>query len=122
MARFTDLKDLKNDTQRMVSIRERVSQIIYEQMCKEFGDDFTRYIPKDIGITDNGSKVAKHTVVVDVGDVLDNEKYEVGACVEITVKTKKWNTVERKDGKIQYGVTLDEYDIVLKKMEEEEEE
>lgn len=113
MVRFTDLMELKNDTQRMSVIRERMSKIVFEKLREEFGEEFTRYIDRDIGITENGSKVPKQTIVVDVGDVEDYDKCLVGACVEITVKVKKWNTVVRKDGKTQCGVTLDDYDEAL---------
>lgn len=113
MARYTDLMELKNDTARGNAIRERVAKVIYSAMVAEFGEDYARYIPKDIGITPNASKVAKHTVVADIGDVKDNGDCDVGACVEITVKVKKWNTVETKSGNTTYGVTLDDYDIAL---------
>jgi hypothetical protein len=113
MARYTDLMELKNDTARGNAIRERVAQVVYKAMCDEFGTDFARYIPKDIGITPNASKVPKFTVVADVGDVKDNGGCDVGACVEITVKVKKWNTVETKSKNTIYGVTLDDYDIGL---------
>lgn len=113
MARYTDLKEMKNDTARGNAIRERVAKAIYSAMCEEYGEEYARYIPKDIGITPNASKVAKHTVVVDIGDVTDNGGCEVGACVEITVKVKKWNSVETKSGRTQYGITLFDYDEVL---------
>lgn len=118
MARFEDLMELKNDTARGNAIRERVAKFLYEVTKKEFGEEFTRYIPKDIGITPNASKVAKFTVVADVGDVKDNGGCDVGACVEITVKVKKWNTVETKSGNITYGVTLDDYDVELNEEKE----
>lgn len=57
--RFKDLNEFKNDTKRMNVIRERLSKIIYEKMREEFTDDYVRYIPKEIGITPNCSKVAK---------------------------------------------------------------
>ena len=113
MSRFEDLKEMKNDLARGNAIRERVAKFIFSKLCEEFGEEFTRYIPKDIGITPNGSKVPKFTVVCDVGDVLDNGNCEVGAIAEITVKVKKWNTVETKSGNTQYGITLDDYDLEL---------
>ena len=115
MARYTDLMEFKNDTARGNAIRERVAKVIHSDMVAEFGEEFARYIPADIGITPNASKVAKHTVVVDVGDVKDNGGCDVGVCVEITVKVKKWNTVETKSRNITYGVTLDDYDMALDK-------
>lgn len=116
--RFEDLNEFKNDTKRMNVIRERLSKIIYEKMREEFTDDYVRYIPKEIGITPNCSKVAKNTVVVDVGNVTTKDGFELGACVEITVKVKKWNGVElTKSGNTQYGVTLDDYDEKLEKEE-----
>ena len=120
MPRFEDLNELKNDTQRMTAIRERLSHIIYDKMCEEFGAEWSRYIPEKIGITENASEVPKNTVVVDVGDVKDKDNFDVGVCVEITVKVKKWNDVVTKSNKTQYGVSLDDYDIALKRHEEKE--
>ncbi len=117
MARYDDLNTFKGEREKTNVIRERVSKALYETSKDIFGEEFTRYIPKDIGITDNGSKVAKFTVVVDVGDVKDNGGCDVGVCAEITVKVKKWNTVENKNGDIIYGITLDDYDEGLKKKE-----
>lgn len=110
MPRYTDLMELKNDTMRMNVIRERLSKFLYDAVVKEFGEDFTKYINKQIAITPSASPVPKNTTVVDVGPVLDKDKFEVGVCAEIIVKVKKWNTVETKSGKIQYGVTLDDYE------------
>lgn len=109
--RYTDLADLKNDTARMNTIRKRISKFIFEQVCKEFGEEYTRYIKKEIGITPNGSNVPKNTVVVDVGDT-ETDGFINGICVEINVKVKKWWNVETKRG-TQYGVTLDDYDEQL---------
>jgi hypothetical protein len=120
MARYDDLNEFKNEREKMNAIRERVSKVIYERIKPEFGEEFVRYIPKDIGITPNASKVAKYTVVADVGDVKDNGGCDVGVCVEITVKVKKWNTVETKSDKITYGITLDDYDIELEEEKEGE--
>ncbi len=120
MARYTDLMELKNDTVRGNTIRERVAKAVYSAMCADFGEEFSRFIPVDIGITPNASKVSKFTVVVDVGDVKDKGDCEVGVCVEISVKVKKWNTVENKSGNIVYGVTLDDYDISLKELNKKE--
>ena len=117
MARFEDLDTFKNEREKMNVIRERVSKVLYEATKNDFGEEFTRYIPKDIGITENASKVSKFTVVADVGDLTDNGGCQVSACVEITVKVKKWNTVENKNGDIVYGITLDDYDEGLKKIE-----
>lgn len=114
--RYTDLNTFKNDTERMNVVRERVSKAIYKRACEEVGTDWCRYIPQEIGITPNASKVAKNTVVIDVGDVTTKDNFELGVCVEITVKVKKWNGVEKtKSGKTIYGVTLDDYDIALDK-------
>ena len=98
MARYDDLDTFKNEREKTNVIRERVSKVLYEASKNTFGEEFTRYIPKDIGITENASKVSKFTVVADVGDLTDNGGCPVGACVEITVKVKKWNTVENKNG------------------------
>ena len=117
MARYDDLDTFKNEREKTNAIRERVSKVLYEASKNIFGEEFTRYIPKDIGITDNGSKVAKFTVVADVGDVKDNGGCDVGVCVEISVKVKKWNTVENKNGDIIYGITLYDYDEALKEKE-----
>ena len=119
--RFEDLMKLKNDTERMNTIRERLSKCIYKAMCEEFGEEFCRYIDTEIGITPNASKVAKNTVVVDVGEVKDKDNFSVGAVAEITVKTKKWNDVKTKNGKTTYGVSLDDYDTGLNKHREEDE-
>ena len=121
--RYTDLNTFKNDTERMNIIRERVSKAIYKRACKEVGADWCRYIPQEIGITPNASKVAKNTVVIDVGDVTTKDNFELGVCVEITVKVKKWNSVEKtKSGKTIYGVTLDDYDIALAKHRKDDKE
>ena len=119
MARYDDLDTFKNEREKMNVIRERVSKVLYEASKDVFGEEFTRYIPKDIGITENASKVSKFTVVADVGDLTDNGGCPVGACVAITVKVKKWNTVENKNGGIIYGITLDDYDEALKEKEGE---
>lgn len=111
MARYTDLMELKNDTARTNAIRERVSKTIYDFACTEYGKDFTRYVDKEIGITPNMTKVAKNTVVVDIGDVEDSDGCPIGACVEITVKVKRWNTVVTKSNSTKYAVTLDDYPI-----------
>ena len=120
--RYTDLAELKNDTVRMDTIRERVAKAIYAKGCDEFGEEFCRFIAEEIGITPNASKVAKNTVVIDVADVKDKDGFEVGACVEITVKVKKWNDVKTKSGKINYGVSLDDYDTALNNKEKKREE
>lgn len=109
MARFEDLAELPNETARMNAIRERIALKLYEWAKEEFGEDYAVYVPKEIYITDGAIKIPKLTVVADVGDVPDKAGFTVGACVEISVKSKKWNTVERKDGRTQYGVTLDDY-------------
>lgn len=109
MARFEDLSEMANDTVRMNTIRERLSKKLYEFLVEEFGEDYTLFVEKEIYINEGNTKVPKLTVVVDVGDVPDKDGFPVGACAEITVKSKKWNTVERKDGKKQYGVTFDDY-------------
>lgn len=122
MARYLDLMEFKNDTERMNAIRERVSKACYYALMAEFDKEFVRFIPEDIGITPNASKVAKNTVVADVGDVLDKDKFPVGVCVEVTVKVKKWNTVTTKSNKITYGVSLDDYDESLKAKAEKKKE
>ena len=118
MARFEDLKEMKNERAVVNAIRERLAKFIFDKSKEEFGEDFTRYIPKDIGITRNASKVAKHTVVIDVGDIEDKDGCPVGVCAEITVKVKKWNTTVTKSDNTVYGITLDEYDEVLTKLED----
>ena len=118
--RYTDLNEFKNDTERMNVIRERTAKTIYKALCEENGEDFCRFIPVEIGITPNASKVAKNTVVVDVGDV-SRDGFDCGVCVEITVKVKKWWDVKAKNNKTIYGVNLDDYDEALSKHKEEEE-
>ena len=118
--RYTDLNELKNDTERMNVIRERLSKAIYNAVCAEFGENYCRYVPIEIGITPNASKVSKNTVVVDVGDVKDKDNFDVGVCAEITVKVKKWNDVITKSNKKQYGVSLDDYDESLARHEGKE--
>jgi hypothetical protein len=123
MARYTDLMELKNDTQRTNVIRERVSKVIQNALINEFGQDFVRYIENEIFITPNAAKVPKNTIVADVGDVNDNGGCLVGACVEVNVKTKKWNTVVTKkidkngENVVVYGITLNDYDDVLEEDE-----
>lgn len=117
--RYTDLMELKNDTERMNVMRERLAKVIYNAVCTEYGKEYSRYIPIKIGITENASEVGKNTVVVDVADVKDKDGFEVGAVAEISIKIKKWNDVKTKKG-ITYGVSLDDYDIALKRHEEKE--
>jgi hypothetical protein len=123
MARYTDLMELKNDTQRTNVIRERVSKVIENALIKEFGKNFVRYIKNEIFITPNAAKVPKNTIVADVADVNDNGGCLVGACVEVNVKTKKWNTVSTKkldkngENVVVYGITLDDYDEALEEDE-----
>ena len=109
MARFSDLMELKNDTARTNAIRERVSKMIFDYLTTELGEDYTKYIDKEIGITENMTKVSKNTVVADVGDVVDADGCPLGACVEVTVKVKRWNTVVTKSNAVKYAVTLDDY-------------
>ena len=109
MARYTDLMEIKNDTQRMNAIRDRVTDVIETALKTEFGDEFAFKLRTDTYITPNAVKVAKMTVVADVGDVLDNGKCTVGACVEVSAKVKKWNTICTKNGTTQYGVCLEDY-------------
>ena len=109
MNRFTDLMELKNDRARDNAIRERVARAIFDYLTAELGAEYTRYIDKEIGITENMTKVGKDTVVADVGDVLDADGCPLGACVEITVKVKRRNTVVTKSGDVRYAVTLDDY-------------
>lgn len=115
MARYTDLMELKNDTARQNAIRERVSQVLMRALVEEFGEEFTLYIDHEIGITPNAQKVAKFTCIADVGPVLDEGKFEVGACIEVTVKSKKWWSVKDKNGRTRYGVTLADYEEALEK-------
>ena len=120
MSRYTDLMELKNDTERMNVIRERVARVCYNALVKEFGEEFSLFIDKEIGITPNASKVAKNTAVADVADVLDKDKFPVGVCVEVTAKVKKWNDVKTKANKIQYGTKFDDYLEALRKKEEKD--
>lgn len=117
--RYTDLMELKNDTERMNVMRERLAKVVYNAVCAEYGEEYSRYIPVKIGITENASEVGKNTVVVDVADVKDKDGFEVGAVAEISIKIKKWNDVKTKKG-ITYGVSLDDYDIGLAKHESKE--
>jgi hypothetical protein len=115
MARYEDLMELKNDTERMNVIRERVAKVCYEALKAEFGEDFSLFVDKEIGVTANASKVAKNTVVADVGDVLDKDKFTTGACIEICPKVKKWWDVKTKNGKTQYGTCFDDYKTAMEK-------
>jgi hypothetical protein len=113
MARYTDLENFESERKKINVIRERVSKVIYEALKQEFGEDFTRYIEKEIAITPTAQKVTKNTVIADVADVTDNGNCLVGICVEVSTKVKKWNTTLRENGSTQYGVTLDDYDTEL---------
>lgn len=122
MARLEGLMELKNDTARLAAIREIIAKRLYTLVKEEFGDDFVLFVPKEGTITENASKVAKNTVVADVGDVEDKNGTPMGVVVEFGLTVKKWNTVETKSGKIQYGVNLDDYAEIGIKLDEEEEE
>ena len=110
MARL-DLRSETGERKIMNTIREEVSHYIFDCMKSRYGDNYVRYIDKEIAVTDNAQKVAKNTVVADVADVIDYGKCEVGAVCEVIVKVKKWNSVEKKNGKTQWGVCLDDYDV-----------
>lgn len=109
MARYTDLMELKNDTQRKNVTRDRVSEIVYKALANEFGKEYALKLLTDKYITPNAVKTPKMTVIADVGDVEDNGGCLVGLCVEVSVKVKTWNTISRKNGGITYGVCFDDY-------------
>ena len=107
MAKFTDLMELKNDTERKKVIRERVSQIVYDALCGQFGDDTVKTNKK---ITVYNSDIPRGTILCDVGDVPDSDNFPIGALVDVSVKVISWNTVATKRG-TRYAVTMD--DILL---------
>ena len=117
MARYTDLNEFNSERKTMDVVRERVANVILTALTEEFGEDFVRYIPVKIGITDNGGEVAKSTVVADVGTKTDKDGFDTGVCVEVITKVKKWNTTATKRGTVN-AVTLDDYDIALSAIED----
>lgn len=110
MERFTNLNELKNERDTMQFIKSEISRIIYNYFCSNYGEEFCRLIPKKITITENESDVSANTVVVDVGDITNKDGFTVGACCEIIVRVKKWNTALRKNGGKQFAISLDDYD------------
>lgn len=117
MARYTDLNEFNSERKTMDVVRERVANVILTALNAEFGEDFVRYVPVKIGITDNGGEVAKSTVVADVGTKTDKDGFDTGVCVEVITKVKKWNTTATKRGTVN-AVTLDDYDIALSAIED----
>ena len=111
MARYSDLGTLQTDTKRQAEIRKRVSQVIYNALVTEFGNDFT--VITDKKITVYNSDIAPNTVLADVGDVIDKDGFPVGAVVECGVKVKAWNTIQDKNGRNRYAVTLDDIKIAM---------
>ena len=109
MARYTDLMELKNDTQRANAIRDRVTDVIEKALKAEFGDEFAFKLKKDVFITPNAIRIPKMTVVADVADITDKDGFSTGACIEANIKVKKWNTVEKRTGGITYAICLDDY-------------
>lgn len=107
MAKFSDLVGMKNDTERKKVIRERVSQIVYDTLRAQFGDDTVKINKK---ITVFNSDIPSGTILCDVGDVPDSDGFPVGAVVEVSVKVKSWNTVATKKY-IRHAITMD--DIML---------
>lgn len=106
-----DMKSEKSERKIINTIREELSKYLYTCMQNEYGEDFVKYANKELAVTENASKVAKHTVIADICDTLDKDGCEVGVVAEVTVKVKKWNTVSKKNGGTQFGVCLDDYDV-----------
>ena len=81
----------KNDTQRSNLIREKVNEIIYNALVKEFGVEFVAHIPDDFYTQDRG-KFTKNTVVAKVADITNREGFTVDILVECGTKVRTWNT------------------------------
>ena len=114
MAKFTDLMELKNDTERKKVIRERTIAELTKTLTAMFGDD-TICLPKKITVFN--ADIPKGTIICDVGDVLDSDKAIVGAIIEVSVKVKSWNTVATKKG-TRYAVTMDDILLALENNED----
>lgn len=89
---YTDLKDFGSDTERKKVIRERILELLYNTLTQEFPDT-VRKIEKDLYVSTGkeSSKIPKGSLICEVGEVLDKDKFPVGALVEISIKVKNWN-------------------------------
>ena len=109
--RYTDVIDMANDTTRKAVIRERIGRLIADVMTENFNSENVRFLVNDIGVGANGSKIPKGTILADVADVLDKDKYPVGAIVEISVKVKNWNSTSTAKNPDRQAVTMVDIDM-----------
>jgi len=116
MAKFDDLVEMKNDTQRKKAIRERIGQILYNVLREQFGDD-TVLLPKKITVFN--SDIPSGTIICDVGEVPDKDGFPIGAIVEVSIKVKSWNTVATTRG-VRHAVTMEDIVLALDGLDESE--
>lgn len=110
MAQYTDLMQMKNDTERKGIVKERVTRCIYNALCTEFGEEFVRYLDNDIYVGENGVKIPRNHVIADVGEVVNKEKFNTGVLVDVNATVKNWNDVHKRDNTITYALTMDDID------------
>ena len=118
---YNDLKDFSSDTERKKVIRERITKLICECLRSEFPET-TREIKQDIYVSTGkeSSKIPKGSIICEVGEVLDKDKFPIGALVEINVKIKNWNPTSTAK-RTKTAITLLDIDDEIKREEEREE-
>lgn len=73
-----DFKDCKTEKDRDNLIRETISKICYNALIAEFGE--VRYAEHELGVGENGKKMAKGTVIVAI-DRNDKDGFPVQSVV-----------------------------------------
>lgn len=118
---YNDLKDFGSDTERKKVIRERITKTIYECLVNEFPET-VREIKQDIYVSTGkeSSKIPKGSIICEVGEVLDKDKFPVGALVEIDIKVKNWNPTSTAK-RTKTAITLLDIDEEIKRESEREE-
>lgn len=118
---YNDLKDFGSDTERKKVIRERITKMLYECLTGEFPET-VREIKKDIYVSTgkDSSKIPKGCLVCEVGEVLDKDKFPVGALVEVDIKVKNWNPTSTAK-RTKTAITLLDIDEEIKRESEREE-
>ena len=89
-----DLMSLKNDSTRKNFIRNELQRITFEALKKELGNDKVIQLERAITL-DNGADFSKGDILVNVGEVIDNEGFQVEAVAVVSTTSKGWNTVTR---------------------------
>lgn len=115
--RYTDLMNIAGDTARKAEIRKRIASVILNALNNECEEEYVRYITDDIYVGESASKIPGNTIVADVGDVTNKDRYVIGALVEISIKVKNWNDT-RTAKTDRPAFTLDDIDEAIKIMEE----